>query len=535
MEVPKVSICIPAYEQVVYLERTLRSIVEQTYHDYEVIVSDDSSSDAVKDLVAEFQVQFGERLRYVRNHPAKGTPANWNSAIALAQGTYIKIMHHDDWFQTPASLIRFVETAEHGDLDFVCSAAWAVNVGRDETILHSPERSAIEKIFAHPHRLLLGNLIGPPSSIMYRRGLGITFNEGHVFVVDLEFYRDILWKTNKAAYIDEPLISSVTGSDHNVTNSCFTREIDLKENLDLYDGSVARFQPQERLELVRYLSLLFSRYAINGIPELLSLKPDLAVDGTIRSALLRSTMKQRLRSLRSSVTASAIYKRVRGRGVKDHQISYAQCGEDLIIAHVFRALGIDRPFFMDIGAHHPKYLNNTYFFYKQGATGVNIEPDPHLIKSFDSVRPKDTNLNFGVTDEPGERVADLHIFNTPTLNTFSKEEAAHVAATDPRQRVVSVEKIRIRNVNEVLADHASKRRIDLLSMDVEGLDEKLIMVWDFSRYKPLVICLETISYSATGRGVKNEAVIRHIADQGYLLYADTNVNSIFVLESEWRR
>ena len=535
MSVPKVSICIPAYEQVVYLERTLRSITEQTFHDYEVIVSDDSSTDVVKDLVATFQERLGDRLRYVRNRPARGTPANWNSAIALAQGMYIKIMHHDDWFHTPSSLGRFVEVAEQGDLDFVCSAAWAVHVGRDETTLHRPQRSAIENLFAYPHRLLLGNLIGPPSSIMYRSGLGITFNERHLFVVDLEFYRDLLWKTGKAAYIDEPLISSITGSDHNVTNSCFTREIDLKENLDIYAGSATRFQPHERLELVRYLSGLFSRYAINGLTDLLSIKPDLVVDGTIRKALLRSSMKQGLSALRSRVTGSAIYKRVRGRNVKDHQVSYAQCGEDLIIAHVFRALGIDRPFFMDIGAHHPKYLNNTYFFYKQGATGVNIEPDPHLIKAFGSVRPNDANLNFGVTDEPGERVADLYIFSIPTLNTFSKEEAEHVAASDARQRVVSVEKIRIRNVNEVLAEHAAERRIDLLSMDVEGLDEKLIMAWDFSMYKPLVICLETISYSAKGRGVKNGAVIRHITDQGYMLYADTNVNSIFVLESEWRR
>ena len=534
MAAPLVSICIPAYKQVRYLRKTLDSVLHQTYTDFEVIITDDSPDDAVRGLVDEYQTTI-PRLIYHRNRPALGTPANWNKAVSLATGTFVKVLHHDDWFTGPGSLAKFVSTAEQGGLDMVCSAALATNEARNETKLHQPSREIIQDIFDHPHRLLLGNLIGPPSSVLYRRDLGVRFNERHKFVVDHEFYRDILWKTGKAAYIEEPLITSISGSDHNVTNDCFTREIDLKENLDLYPSSGPKFKPQERPELVRYLVGLFSRYGIKDVSELLALKPDLAIDGTIRKALRRSRMKGTLRRWKAHVTGSAMYRWMRSGPRKEHQVSYSQCGEDLIVAHIFRSLSVKRPFYLDIGAHHPRFLNNTCFFYKDGGSGVNIEPDPKLFRAFGSARPRDTNLNFGVTHEQGERLADFHIFNAPTLNTFSKEEADRVAAEDERYRVVETKKIRIRNINEVLAEHIGGKRIDLLSMDVEGLDDKLIMAWDFDLYKPLVICLETISYSATGRGTKNEEIIRYVIGKGYMLYADTNVNSIFVLENEWRR
>jgi hypothetical protein len=56
--------------------------------------------------------------------------------------------------------------------------------------------------------------------------------------------------------------------------------------------------------------------------------------------------------------------------------SYSQCGEDLIVRCVFDFMKIPSPTYLDIGAHHPQHLSNTFLFYQQGAHGVNIEPDP---------------------------------------------------------------------------------------------------------------------------------------------------------------
>ena len=59
------------------------------------------------------------------------------------------------------------------------------------------------------------------------------------------------------------------------------------------------------------------------------------------------------------------------------QISYSQCGEDLIMNFIFNNLRIEKPSYIDIGAHHPFWLSNTFFFYKKGSKGINIEANDY--------------------------------------------------------------------------------------------------------------------------------------------------------------
>lgn len=49
---------------------------------------------------------------------------------------------------------------------------------------------------------------------------------------------------------------------------------------------------------------------------------------------------------------------------------YSQCGEGLILQYLFRVFGIGKVSYLDIGAHHPPYLSNTYLFYANGGSGV---------------------------------------------------------------------------------------------------------------------------------------------------------------------
>lgn len=93
---------------------------------------------------------------------------------------------------------------------------------------------------------------------------------------------------------------------------------------------------------------------------------------------------------------------------------------------VFDTLKVARPSYLDIGAHDPTYLNNTYTLYEQGSTGVNIEPDPDLFARFGVRRPRDINLNIGVGERSGE--LEFFIMSARTLSTFSAEEARAMAA-----------------------------------------------------------------------------------------------------------
>ena len=80
-----------------------------------------------------------------------------------------------------------------------------------------------------------------------------------------------------------------------------------------------------------------------------------------------------------------------------------------------------------------------------------------------------------------------------------------------------------------------ERTPDLVSLDVEGWDLDILRSIDFARYRPYVFCVETISYAeGDGSGVKSTEIHALMLENGYRLYADTYINSIFVAESSWR-
>src|SRR6516164_4970812 len=70
--------------------------------------------------------------------------------------------------------------------------------------------------------------------------------------------------------------------------------------------------------------------------------------------------------------------------------SYAQCGEDVIMELLFHnILEMKNITYLDIGAHEPAHLSNTYMFYEMGYHGVCIEPDPDLCAELKKIRQRD--------------------------------------------------------------------------------------------------------------------------------------------------
>ena len=218
--------------------------------------------------------------------------------------------------------------------------------------------------------------------------------------------------------------------------------------------------------------------------------------------------------------------------VKFQKTSYSQCGEDLIVKFIFDNLNIKNPSYIDIGAHHPYYISNTALFYQNGSVGINIEPDPILFEAFEKNREKDKNLNIGISNS--EDVLDFYVISSPTLNTFSKEEAINYEK-EGNFKIKDIKKIKVNTLQNVINEFANGVFPQFLSVDAEGIDELIIKSIDFENNFPIVICIETISFSTTGNGVKNINLIKLIEDSGYMLYADTHINSIFVRKNNWIR
>lgn len=164
---PKVSVCVPTFNRAVYLTHCLRSILRQTFQDFELIVVDNASTDETPDAVAQLK---DPRLRYHRNPTNIGQIPNINHAIELARGEYVSICHDDDLF-APHMLERELEVmSDHPEVVLVHTAVWLLSatgnirgihrVSRRDYLLKS--REAFLRYLALSHDIVF-------STVMVRR------------------------------------------------------------------------------------------------------------------------------------------------------------------------------------------------------------------------------------------------------------------------------------------------------------------------------------------------------------------------------
>lgn len=108
--VPRVSIGVPVYNGEQYLENALTALLQQDFEDFELIISDNASTDATPDI-CQALASRDRRIRYFRNAKNVGLPANHNRTYELARGEFFKWAAHDDDFPRPM-LARFVKVFE---------------------------------------------------------------------------------------------------------------------------------------------------------------------------------------------------------------------------------------------------------------------------------------------------------------------------------------------------------------------------------------------------------------------------------------
>ncbi len=223
-----ISICIPAYKNAVYLDVLLRSISLQKYADFEVVVTDDSPTDEVKECCAQYKDRF--HLIYQKNTPAKGSPANWNAAIALANGDWVKIMHDDDWFATDDALDKYATAINlHPAASFIFSAFNDYENGVFKQT-HRLSNTTIKRLVRSPLFLFKKNFIGNPSNVLLRKSRVPAYDEQLKWVVDFEFYIRCLQKVS-IHYITDALINVGYNQDQ-ITKQVFrNRSVEIPENI----------------------------------------------------------------------------------------------------------------------------------------------------------------------------------------------------------------------------------------------------------------------------------------------------------------
>lgn len=202
---------------------------------------------------------------------------------------------------------------------------------------------------------------------------------------------------------------------------------------------------------------------------------------------------------------------------------YSQEGEDMILNRIFE--GRKSGFYVDVGAHHPFRFSNTYFFYKRGWRGINIDAMPGSMQLFRKFRSKDINLEIPVGRT--EDVLTYYSFNEPALNSFSEKISRERNGRNGhfiREEI----KLKTSRLSSILDEYLTdKSEIDFLSIDVEGMDFDILKSNDWIKYKPKCILIEVLAGACSD--VEASEISLFLRDFGYCVFAKT-ANTVFFLK-----
>lgn len=161
----------------------------------------------------------------------------------------------------------------------------------------------------------------------------------------------------------------------------------------------------------------------------------------------------------------------------------SQFGEETGLKRVFRIIeGNDyKGIYVDVGAYHPFQWSNTKWAYDKGWRGINIDPNPDSIALFEVHRPEDININCGVSDEEG--VLPFYVCAESARSSFES-----LADTKNVEKVINIP---IRTLDSILEEF-NISQIDILDIDAEGFDERIIKSVDLEKYQPKCILIEML-------------------------------------------
>ena len=209
-----ISVVIPTYNRAHMVGRSIRSVLEQTFQDFELIIVDDGSTDNTEEVVRS----FGDgRIRYVRHEQNKGEAAARNTGVKLAEGKYVASQDSDDeWL--PEKLARQVEILDNSppEVGVVYTGFWKTQNGRKTYIPFS----WVKQPNGNLHKQLLrGNFIGSPVTLIRKECFEKAgmFDERLTNVVDWELWIRIS-KHYHFRYIAEPLVIAYYHSE-NISSS----------------------------------------------------------------------------------------------------------------------------------------------------------------------------------------------------------------------------------------------------------------------------------------------------------------------------
>lgn len=214
-----ISVCIPTYNQPELAFRAVNSSLAQTGCSFEVIVTDDTRDNAVKNSLEPF---FNDpRFHYFKNSEQLGAIGNWNEAAKRANGRIIKILHHDDWFCDNNCLEKMTSPILNGQTPITFSACKAMSHSGNQLFIHNASHTQLQQAKEQPLILGVRNFIGAPSVSAVHRDAFLPFDKEFTWLSDVDFYIRILkFSGRKFIYIHDPLINITVDGNSQLSRDC---------------------------------------------------------------------------------------------------------------------------------------------------------------------------------------------------------------------------------------------------------------------------------------------------------------------------
>jgi glycosyltransferase involved in cell wall biosynthesis len=162
---PRVSVMIPTFNYGHFLDETIRSVLSQTYNDYELIIVDNGSTDNTDAIVGKYLSD--PRIRYFKNQTNIGLVGNWNKSLEHSRGEYLKYLCADDKFR-PQLLEKYVALMDQFPKVSMVACNKQVfgeyNYEVNLTLTHYQSGKDVNFHMIYGHQG-----VGEPTSVMFRR------------------------------------------------------------------------------------------------------------------------------------------------------------------------------------------------------------------------------------------------------------------------------------------------------------------------------------------------------------------------------
>jgi hypothetical protein len=217
-----ISVCIPTYEMngkgAEYLEYSFNILYQQTFKNFNIIISDHSKTNLIKDLCNKWETVLN--IYYIKNEYKRGnSSANVNNAIKNAKGDIIKILFQDDFLYNETSLENQIKNFESQNKYWLATACCDYN-GEELYNINYP--------YYHDEIQYGRNTISSPSAIMFRNENIIEFDENLIWLMDVDYYKRLYDKFGLPSICNEIAVVNRVHKDQ-VSHTLATNEIQQQE------------------------------------------------------------------------------------------------------------------------------------------------------------------------------------------------------------------------------------------------------------------------------------------------------------------